>query len=92
MLEREASDGSRGCDRCGRTRRLIDDDGPPICRLCVMAWAWFARAVTAGEVIVEPSLALLRHVDHMRPVLGCPICASGRAAASRRSMTRPKLT
>jgi hypothetical protein len=69
------------CRRCGGGRRLILDDGPPICRTCVMAWVWLARAVTSGETIAEPHIATMRHAEHLRPHLGCPLC---RPVASRR--------
>jgi hypothetical protein len=84
-------DGIPACRRCGQARRLIEGDGPPICRMCVMAWSWFARAVTRGEAIAEPSIVAMRHLDHLRPALGCPICAR-HAAMLRRQASRPKLT
>ena len=62
------------CRRCGGDRRLILDDGPPICRTCVMAWVWLARAITSGETIAEPHIATMRHAEHLRPHLGCPLC------------------
>ena len=55
-----------------------------------MAWSWFARAVTGGEAIAEPSIVAMRHLDHTRPALGCPICAR-HAATLRRQASRPKL-
>ena len=53
------------CRRCGGDRRLIIDDGPPICRTCLMAWVWLARAVSSGETIPEPGIARL-HVTSGR--------------------------
>jgi len=69
------------CRRCGGDRRLILDDGPPICRTCVMAWVWLARAITSGETIAEPHIATMRHAEHLRPHPGCPLC---RPVAPRR--------
>ena len=48
------------CGRCAGERWLIVDDGPPICRLCLMAWVWLARAVSSGESIAEPSIGAMR--------------------------------
>ena len=79
----------QSCRRCGQARWLIDGDGPPICRICVMAWSSFARAVTRGEAIAEPSIVAMRHLDHTRPALGCPMCAR-HAAELRRHAPRPK--
>jgi hypothetical protein len=44
------------CRRCGGDRRLIVDDGPAICRVCLMAWVWLAGAVSSGETIPEPGI------------------------------------
>jgi hypothetical protein len=73
------------CRRCGGDRRLILDDGPPICRTCVMAWAWLARAITGGETIAEPHIITMRHAEHLRPQLACPLCAP---VAPRRRLGR----
>ena len=73
------------CRRCGGDRRLILDDGPPICRTCVMAWVWLARAISGGEMIAEPHITTMRHAEHVRPRLGCPLCAP---ATSRRRLGR----
>ncbi len=54
------------CRRCGGDRRLILDDGPPICRTCLMAWVWLARAVSSGETIAEPSIGTRRPSAHGR--------------------------
>ena len=35
--------------------------GRPICRICLMAWVWLARAVSSGETIAEPSIGARRH-------------------------------
>jgi hypothetical protein len=48
------------CRRCGRDGWLILDDGPPICRICLMAWVWLAKAVSSGETIAEPSIGARR--------------------------------
>ncbi len=39
-----------------------------------MAWTWLARAIVGGETIVEPHIATMRHAEHARPQLGCPLC------------------
>ena len=62
------------CRRCGGERWLIRDDGPAICRTCVMAWTWLAKAVTGGETIAEPHITQMRHAEHLRPEAGCPLC------------------
>ena len=62
------------CRRCGRERWLIVDDGPSICRICLMAWVWLARTITAGEAIVEPDIVAMRHFEHEVPTPGCPLC------------------
>jgi hypothetical protein len=49
------------CRRCGRDRWLIVDDGPAVCRICLMAWVWLAGAVSSGETIAEPSIGARRH-------------------------------
>jgi hypothetical protein len=54
------------CRRCGGERRLIVDDGPPICRICLMAWVWLARAVSSGESIAEPNIGAMRHATPRR--------------------------
>ena len=82
---RTATDTADRCRRCGGDRRLILDDGPPICRTCVMAWVWLARAINGGETIAEPHIATMRHVEHLRPRLGCPLCEP---AARRRRLGR----
>ena len=51
---------TEGCRRCGRERWLILDDGPALCRICLMAWVWLARAVSSGETIAEPSIGAMR--------------------------------
>ena len=31
------------CSRCGEAQRLIRDDGPPVCRTCILAWGHLGR-------------------------------------------------
>ncbi len=80
-----ATDTTERCRRCGGDRRLILHDGPPICRTCVMAWVWLARAITSGETIAEPHITAMRHAEHLRPHLGCPLCGP---IATRRRLGR----
>lgn len=80
------------CRRCGRERWVIVDDGPAICRICLMAWVWLARAITGGETIAEPDIVAMRHAEHAHPRLGCPLCAADRAPGLRHKLderTRP---
>jgi hypothetical protein len=68
------TDTTERCRCCGGDRRLILNDGPAICRTCLMAWVWLARAITGGETIAEPHITTMRHTEHLRPHLGCPLC------------------
>ncbi len=43
-----------------------------------MAWVWYARALWAGGAIREPGIGAMRHLDHVLPRLGCPLCAKAR--------------
>jgi len=73
-LTRASRARSERCRRCAGERWLIRDDGPAICRICVMAWSWLASAVTGGETIPEPHITTMRHAEHVRPETGCPLC------------------
>ena len=68
------------CVRCGRTERLIVDDGPTVCRICVIAWTGFAADLSCGEVTAEPDRIELAHREHDALTLGCVWCLSVRRA------------
>ena len=77
------------CERCGRIDRLITDDGPTTCRVCVMAWTAYAAVVATGAVTPEPGGAALAHLDHVVPRLGCASCHA--ALRARRPAPWPPL-
>jgi len=62
------------CRRCGRADRLVTDDGPPICRVCIIAWGAFARVVVHPSWVKEPGIVELRHREHLGIRLDCPSC------------------
>jgi hypothetical protein len=77
---RGATLGEPVCRRCGGRNHLIEDDGPPICWICLVAWARFGADIVAGIPIREPGGLELRHDSHEFPLLACPLCrAAGRA-------------
>ena len=63
------------CSRCGGASHLIADDGPTVCRTCVLAWGQLGAAIVSGYRPHEPSRFELAHVDHLVPELGCLLCA-----------------
>ncbi|HEX9044262.1 MAG TPA: hypothetical protein VF802_04470 [Candidatus Limnocylindrales bacterium] len=74
------------CFRCGSEDRVIEDDGVPICLVCVFAWGSYAAMVSAPsarpEVAVEtkphrdPTVTALLHWSHRVPVADCPLCTA----------------
>jgi hypothetical protein len=62
------------CERCGRSKHVIDRDGPAICRVCLFAWGHYTRLVVRGLVVREAGGVQLRHQSHDYPMLGCPLC------------------
>ncbi|HYM83152.1 MAG TPA: hypothetical protein VEY67_03250 [Candidatus Dormibacteraeota bacterium] len=66
------------CTRCGRDDRLVRDDGPTICRICLLAWGSYAAVVSSGRTAREPAVTELLHWTHRVPILACPLCRAGR--------------
>ena len=73
------------CSRCGGAIHLIEDDGPTVCRTCVLAWGQFGAAIVSGRSAHEPSRFEVAHLDHVVPELGCLLCAF-----TRRSVQWPE--
>lgn len=67
------------CARCGRADRVIEGDGPAVCRVCLFAWAHYSSVILGGKgtLVREPGGIQLRHADHDVPMLACPRCRSG---------------
>jgi ribosomal protein S14 len=72
------------CERCGRSKQVIDGDGPVICRVCLVAWGDYTRLILSGRVVREAGGVQLRHAAHDYPMVGCPLCRADqlRGAAS----------
>ncbi len=76
------------CVRCGGTDRVVEDDGTPVCIVCILAWGSYAAMVSAPrpepEVAVhtephrDPTVTALLHWSHRVPVADCPLCAARR--------------
>lgn len=76
------------CFRCGTEERVVDDDGAPVCMVCILAWGSYAGMISVSEpepdvaVHVEPhrdpTVTALLHWSHRVPVVDCPLCLARR--------------
>ncbi len=62
------------CFRCGRTTRVIRDDGPTVCWSCLFAWGAYAADVAAGTASRGPSLIEHLHWSHRGRRPDCEFC------------------